>query len=74
MEIQTFTRFYTQTPMQKQIYLLPLFACRVINTEFKDTKHIIAFYIGPVSLCLFFCCLVTAKAELNLLPPHPILT
>lgn len=47
---------------------------RVINTEFEDTNDIISFYIGPVSLCLFFCCLVTAKAELNLFPPPPILT
>lgn len=41
----------------------------VINTEFKETQRIlILFYLGPVSICLVFGCLVTVKFELNLFP------
>ena len=52
-----------------------MFVHRIINTEFKETEHIlISFYLGPVSLCLFFGCLVIAKFELNLFPSPATLT
>jgi len=52
-----------------------MYVHRVINTEFKETQHIlILFYLGLVSLCLFFGFLVHAKFGLNLFPSPAVLT